>query len=293
MAKSKTLYSISGRLGVTAGMDTDSWDSVEESASGNPAEHYWTVDLSHLLSEQLGKQMPMMATYRVKGMQIGLRNVDDLNDNNYGLVCGGRINWYSPTKHRVDALQHARTFKRKVAATHSIDLKTDPFGMWNDEKMYTGMRFNFNSQDDEVDGALDDDTIIMAGSEFSLQEIFDHYNKAISGTPAGEGYESAGGAGDALWNTRTGVQEFDTLYWNAYYRNSAYDDGSTLDNAFLFQPESGGFEYQTGANNHLAVLGGLLRVSFAHTNTDNPRLGDVNDNYYLQCSIQVEGWEEF
>jgi hypothetical protein len=237
--------------------------------------------------------MPMMATYRVKGVQIGLRNVNDLNDNNYGLACGGRINWYSPTKHRVDALQHARAYKRKIAAMASKDAITDPFGMWTEEKMYKGIRFNFNNTDDEVDGALDDDTTIMFGDEFSMFEILSHYNTAIGGTPTMEGYEEAGGAGDALWATRTGVSQFDTLYWNAYYRNSAYQDGTGFENAFIFQPEVSGFEYQAGANNHLAVLGGLLRVSFAHTNTDNPRAGDVNDNYYLQCSIQVEGWEEF
>lgn len=292
MARSKTLYSLSGRLGVTEHMDTNTTDSVSEDSDGNPTEYQYVVDISGLLSEQLGKQMSMMSTYRVKGIQMSLRNVDDANDNNYGLAVGGRIRWYSPTQHRIDALQHARDFKRSLTPVLHSDVD-DPFGAWQDDKKYTGMRFNWHEDADGVHGALSDDTNVLAGTDFSMKEIFEHYNFAIGGYPAEEGYDSSGGTGDALWNTRTGTLETDTLYWNTYYRNSAYQDGSGFENAFLFQPETGPWEFQCPANTHLSVLGGLMTFSVMHTNTDNPRSGDVNDDYYLHCSIQVEGWSDF
>ena len=55
MARSKTLYSLSGRLGITDHMDTSTVDFVQEDADGNPSEFAYVVDISGLLSEQLGK----------------------------------------------------------------------------------------------------------------------------------------------------------------------------------------------------------------------------------------------
>ena len=101
---SKSLYCLSGRLGVTNGMDTLAIDMVTEDDDGEiPAgdNHDWIIDISTLLSEQLGKQMPMMATYRVKGIQMSLRNVNNTNDNNYALAYGGSVEWYVPTMHRI------------------------------------------------------------------------------------------------------------------------------------------------------------------------------------------------
>lgn len=293
MARSKTLYSLSGRLGVTDHMDTATTDTVSEDADGNPTEYQYVVDISGLLSEQLGKQMSMMSTYRVKGIQMSLRNVDDANDNNYGLAIGGRIRWYSPTQHRIDALQHARDYFRSAQYTDSEESTNDPFAPWANDRKYKGLRFNWTEDADGVAGAIHDQTAVLAGTDFSIKEIFEHYNMAIGGIPIEEGYDSAGGQGDALWNTRTGTLETDTLYWNTYYRNSAYQDGSGFENAFLFQPETGPWEFQCPANTHLSVLGGLMTFSVMHTNTDNPRAADVNDDYYLHCSIQVEGWSDF
>ena len=290
MARSKTLYSLSGRLGVTEHMDTSTADTVSEDADGNPSEYAYVVDITGLLSEQLGKQMSMMSTYRVKGIQMSLRNVDDSNDNNYGLAIGGRVRWYSPTQHRINALQHARDYKRNLMGTLASD-SNDPFAAWADDKKYTGLRFNWTEDADAVHGAIPDDTSILAGTQFSMKEIFEHYNFAIGGLPSEEGYDSSANAGDALWNTRTGTLETDTLYWNSYYRNSAYSDGAT--NAWLFQPETSPWEYQCPANTHLSVLGGLMQFSVMHTNTDNPRASDVDDDYYIHCSIQVEGWSDF
>ena len=122
-------------------MDTGGPDSVNEDNDGEipgSTGYDWVVDISHLLSEQLGKQMPMMATYRVKGMHLSLRNVNDVADNDASLAIGGIVNWYSPTKHRIDALQHARTYKRHAAIDGGTST-SDPFGAWSDDKKYKGL----------------------------------------------------------------------------------------------------------------------------------------------------------
>lgn len=288
---SKTLYMVSGRLGVTGGMDTSASDNVQEDADGNPSSTRYVIDISRLMSENLGRQMPQMATYRIKTVSLSLRNKDDTNDNNYGLAVGGRFRWYSPTSHRINALQYAREYKREHLSLPSD--ADDPFAPWANDRKYKGLRFNWQEDSDGVAGATPDDTSLLAGTEFSMYEIFDHYNQVIGGLPAESGYDSADGIGDALWDTRIGLDKTDNLFWNAYYRNSAYQDGTGFENAFIFQPEVGPWEYTTPADTHLSAMGGLVVVTVEHTNTENPRAGDVNDNYYVQCSIGIEGWSEF
>ena len=274
-------------------MDTNGPDSVNEDNDGeipSSTGYDWVVDISHLLSEQLGKQMPMMATYRVKGMHLSLRNVNDTVDNDAALAIGGIVNWYSPTKHRIDALQHARTYKRMTV--DSATPAASPFGFWSDDKKYTGLRFNWSADTDAIAGAIADDTSLLTGTYFSLTQIFDHYNQAIGGDPINYGYDSSGGEGDALWNTRTGLAEYDTLYWNAAYTNRGYQNTSTLgaDDDIWF-PSFQTWDFQCNDGNHLPVLGGLLKVGAIHSNTD--MAGLIEDDYYIQCTIMVEGWEEF
>ena len=94
----------------------------------------------------------------------------------------------------------------------------------------------------------------------------------------------------------------ESLYWNTHYRNWAtLDVGSItslingLDTGvdFLHQPETNPWDWNAGADNHLPVLGGLMVFNYEHSSTDNPRAGEVHDEYYVQASIIVEGWEEF
>ncbi len=284
------IYAVAGRLGITNGMDTSEADVVTEDGGGTLSTNY-IVDLSHCMSEQLGKQLPMMATYRVLGFHISLRNQDDALDNNYGLAVGGRIDWFCPTKHRVNALQYAREYKRVRGAAMPND-QHDPFSFWTDDKKYSGLRFNWAYDSDGIEGAMEDDTSAMTEAEFNLADLFSKYNEALGGTPGEEGYDSGGGTGDALWETRTGWNNRESLYWNAYYRNSAFIDNAVT-NSWSFEPETGPWDNTAPVGTHYPVLGGLLKVAVSHSNTDNPRAADVNDDYFLQFGCLVAGWEEF
>lgn len=273
---------------------------IEEDDDGNPSTQRWVVDISRLLSEQLGKQMSMTATYRVKGIHLSLRNVDNSNDNNYGLAAGGTVEWYSPTKHRIDAIQYAREYMRDLNAGLRSD-EASPFAPYADQKAYKGLRFNWDGPG-QVRADLEDETSILPGDYWTLYNILHYYNRAKGGNPSEEGYLSDGTMGSALWNTRTGTSETDSLYWNTHYRNWAtLDVGSItslingLDSGvdFLHQPETNPWDWNAGADNHLPVLGGLMVFNYEHSSTDNPRAGEVHDEYYVQASIIVEGWEEF
>ena len=291
MGKSKAVHVVSGTLGVSAGMDVGTQDTIQEDADGVPSELAYVVDIPHLLSRSLGKQIPQMATFRIKGLGMSLKNVDDANDNNYGIAAGGRVRFFQPTKHRIDALQYARRYKREASVANEHNTAGDPFAYFTNEKHYKGLRFNWKD-DGETLAQITDDPSILGGTYFSMEEIFHHYNTAIGGDATEEGRPTSG-EGMALWTSRTGSDTATHIYWNAYYRNSAYQDGTGFENAFIFQPEMGAWEFNLPADNHLDVLGGLLRVTYAHSNTDNPRSADVNDNYALQFYALVEGWEEF
>lgn len=277
-------------------MDTAAINMITEDNDGEiPASdnHDWVIDISTLLSEQLGKQMPMMATYRVKGIQMSLRNVNNDNDNNYALAYGGSVEWYVPTAHRIDALQYARDFARddRIRYTSAAD---EPFAAYSGSKHYKGLRFNWEA-DSQVLSGFDDNATALPGQEWSMFNMFNGYNLVISGTPAGEGYTDDGTQGAALWNTRVGVAEVDSLYFNIAYTNSIFNDMPIEEsrNTWSFSPSFQDWSFDAGANNHLPVLGGLMHVSGFHSNTDNPRLGEVEDEYYIQCTVIVEGWEEF
>lgn len=287
---SNPLYMIAGRLGVTEGMHVTAGDTISEHDDGAPSGITYKVDISHLLSEQLGKQMSMMATYRVKYLQVSFRNVDDVNDNDYGMFAGGLVNWYSPTKHRIDALQYCRDYKRKIG--YDLDIAgqaTDPFSAFASSQDYKGLRFGMEG-DSDVASATSDDTSALVGTYFSLAEIFDKYNLTIAGTPTQEG-KAESGEGMALWNTRVGENEFDSLYWQTYIRNSQMSD-DTIGITMIFQPEISQWTWQSDAN-HLPVLGGLLEFTVNQTNTDNPRALDTNDDYNIQLVVGVEGWSGF
>ena len=290
MGRSKQLYALTGVLGMTDGMDTNTQYGITEDADGSTSGPNWVVDVSEMLSRRIGKQMSQMATYRVKGFRVSIVNQDDANDNNYGITCNGSIDWYTPTSHRIDALQYARQYKKDLGGSLASDAN-DPFAPWRTTKEYKGLRFNWSEDGDGVHGATDDDTSILSGTQFSMSEIFDHYNNAISGTPLEEGYTQTG-SGSALWVSRTGESQTDGISWEASFRNSAYQDGLLEENAWSFEPESMPFDFML-SNNHFDVLGGLLVFRLKGTNTENPRAGDVDDHYRLRFTVFVEGWEGF
>ena len=100
--------------------------------------HRAIVDLSQALSQRLGRQMSMMSTYKVDYINIQMVNVDNVNDNDSGLVLSGKIHHWSPTDHRIDAMKLARAIEIHQEKS-AID--ADSY-LLSTERDYKGMRLS-------------------------------------------------------------------------------------------------------------------------------------------------------
>ena len=245
--------------------DTIDGDADGRFTSGNTI----LVDLSNLLSAKLGRQMSQMSTYKVDYISVEMVNADGFtldNDNESGLEVNGQILYWSPTNHRVDAMQLARQLE---LTTESTQLDADSF-LLSTEKDYSGMRFNW-SADGQVKFATVENFTELQGTEWDLLELFQIYGNMQGGPQQG----------NALWNTRTGGLEklgFTTSYSN-YTR---------LTTANIFDPKSNQFVF----DKEIDVLAGLLAIDFTHSSVDSS-LNTVDDDYQIRVTVGVTGWSDF
>jgi hypothetical protein len=277
-----------GTMGGTTGFYTNQQQLTEDN-DGVFASSYakGVIDLTHILSRALGKQLSQMATYRVSHLSIQLRNVDDAADNDSAATFGGNIRWYPPTRHRIDALQLARLYNRSY---HSGLMSSDPYAEFSSDKTYKGLRFNWDA-DGQIEEASDDHTSTLSGTGFSMGQIFNAYNNMISGTPTGEGYNSTG-QGQALWEKRCGDPITNGLQWVTSFKNRMVTNGGAVFNDYeMFDPVSRTWTWTAPQGQSVPVLGGLLLLNLTHGNTDAPNV--VEDEYELLVTVGVEGWEEF
>lgn len=234
------------------------------------------IDLSQALSQRLGRQMSMMATYNVNYIGIRLVNADDTDDNDGAANFGGKIQFWSPTKHRINALQMAREVEK---AYESTQIDADSFFLSTDVD-YRGLRFNWDA-DDQVRYATQESSTSHIGDQYSMSEIFRIYS-LMQGSPI---------QSNALWSTdgRAGFTE--QIGWTASYSN--YDlifDPIPVVNYDPYTPRSDRFELNLGSN-HISVLGGLLMIDVVDCSTDSPQA--IDDDYYVEVTVGVSGWSDF
>ena len=112
----------------------------------------------------------------------------------------------------------------------------------------------------------------------------------MGGTPADEGYDTSG-EGQALWETRTGSGEEsrDSVYWVTSYVNREQTSNFT-DDGETHSPRSTPWTMDLG-NRYISAMGGLLHLDLIHSNTDTA--GILEDEFFIQVSLGIEGWEEF
>lgn len=284
----------SGRMGASPGFYANR-DAVTEDNDGEIEDAYYSglIDLSEVLSKQLGKQMPMMATYRISYLQVDLRNKNNAIDNNANAFFGGVFQWYTPTKDRVNALQALRSVDRAIN-THDDSGQSGshmlPFQTGSAEKPYRGLRFGFHAPGSQVtDPDSNELTSIMNGANYYMTETFDHYNIAQAGTPSGEGRPSSGD-GRALWETRTAHETTgrDSVYWVTSMKNRLVTTGGQPDTSDSYSEP---WCMDLGGDRHIDVLGGLLHLDLTHSNIDT--YGIAEDEFHIQVTVGVDGWSEF
>jgi len=238
------------------------------------------IDLSHMLSLTLGKQMPMDAVYRVTGLKIGLQNVNDADDNDRGAVFNGYVYWHGATKHKIDAIQVMRLLENN---SEEDQIDGDSIFL-SGAKQYRGIRYGWDD-DDQVwyqTDAFDVNgwSAATGKTDWNLSSLFDIYSDTVDGTQPLR----------ALWQTRVGKankMRFAVGYNNAMHEDSTFGTTSLIEN-----PQVHDFDWQAQDDRHIDVLGGMLAVEFRGGNT-LPN-GDASpDDYDIVMEITIEGWSRF
>lgn len=232
------------------------------------------VDLSQALSQRFGKQMSMMSTYRVNYVRVELLNVDDIvMDNSSAASFSGKCQFWSPSKHRIDAMKTARALEKSL---ESIEVDNDSWLLSTDTD-YSGMRFNWDADDQVVYATIEGFTG-LAGAQWDLGELFSVYG----------GMLGTGGQTNSMWaaNYRCGYQE--QFGFSMDYSNYGVDD-SPIPDSTRYLPRS--TPYENHFPNALEVLGGLMMFDITHSSTDAPEV--IDDDYQVQITIGIEGWSDF
>lgn len=243
------------------------------------------IDLSQALSQRLGRQMSMMSTYKVNYIRIELLNVDNTNDNDAGALFQGKLHYWSPSKHRINAMQLARQVEQKQGEGNVGDL----FGPLDNTVTYKGMRFNWDS-DSQTQFATTESFSVLSGSEWDLAELFNTYE--MSKNVDENTYTNA------LWSSgRCGYPE--QVGWSASMSNMIATDrlisfplGPDAASFDIYDPKSSAYELNLG-NNPVEVLGGLLNLEVTHSSVENGGLTTINDQFHLRVTVGVTGWSDF
>lgn len=267
---------VSGRLGIDQGFqfsESDEAIDVDDDGEYSAPVPSGVIDLSSALSKSLGRQMPQFANYRIGFIEIGLRNKDDTNDNSGAGCFGGTIKYHEPTSHKIDGLQLARACEKAseggIVDTDSLFLST--------QRNYQGMRINFSG-----DGQIEDRTLMgITGlvGEWDMKEILAVYGGML--TPANI-------YANSLWTQRTGALA--KIGWAASITNRVNDSG-LLETDGAYDPRSDNWRLDLPAGSHLDVLNGLLEMTVSWSSTNDLQI--VDDDYEIQVTLGVYGWEAF
>lgn len=211
------------------------------------------IDLSKVASNALGMQASMTASYKLHSITIGLRPVDDVNDNEDAAVFAGNILTYLCTDHAKTALQLARKTEKA-----SEEAKVTTEGLFlRDNKRYTGFRYNWypGAESQVVDhatgcsvGGLDD--------QWNLWEIANLYD-----------YMTQPSEENALFNGR--FPGITAVPWEASWHNQPVND-------------EGSAQGQMTREMHIDILP-LVAGNVLYSHVNEP--GVVDDDYRVTVEV--------
>lgn len=239
--------------------------------------HQAVIDLSSAVSQVVGKQCPQYAIYRVNYISIHLENRDDtLDDNDSAANFGGRIEFFKPNVHNINALKAFRMIDKEQRK--EILSSTSPF--WNKPTggtRYNQPRLNWYIVDQKVLPGVETSPVWDAtgnGEYPALEPLLQLYaNFQQKDQPADYSNE--------VWARRTGLSQ--KMHWSASYKNQV--------DASQYDPSSQPFVWQSQGND-LEVLNGLMHLRIEHSSTDAPD-GLYDDDYTVHVTVGVSGWEAF
>lgn len=269
----QALHLVGGTVGISPGMrfHTGGPVSIDIDADGVMLGGNTTkivLDISEMLGYRLGKQIPMTANFRVNYLRFGLRNQDDANDNDGQNYFAGDWEWYSPTKHRIDAVQAWRSLERRMEEDETDSGLMQSAG---GEDAYRGFRFGWLDRTDVSHSTAGAPPELAQG--YALVPMVSVYNDALDN----DGFPTKDGA---IWDRKVGRSSH--LGTHAVVNNNT-DDG---DNASIVDGE-----WVSPSGHCIEVVGGLLVLNITHSSPDTAQL--VDDDFEVYCDVGVSGWSSW
>lgn len=245
------------------------------------------IDLSSALSFALGQQLDQTQTYRVSSVRIALENDASGVNNEASTHFTGRLEWFNPTQHRVDAVQTYRDAHKEyysASGSNSLffdDEATNPF-----EGLYRGLRFGLRDNagtltgsSDQVPYQTEDPFTDVGGTQANLISVFDAYDEAMPGAKLDVDTYLNG-----LWRAnRTGHPN--VLGWEASIRNWSHDDKQ--------MHTAGNDAFQMGPGMDMDVMCGLLLLTIDSTAIGgnlNLMDGLTLDEFHIRVTFGIDSW---
>lgn len=233
------------------------------------------VDLSEVLAYRLGKQIPMTANFRINYLRIGLRNVDDVNDNSGTTYFAGTSEWYHPSKHRIDAVQAWRQLEKRL---EEDDADSEGLFVATADR-YKGFRYGFLHDTDVNHPTGGSPTALTNG--YNIVEMLSTYNSGLKneGIPTQD---------NAIWDRLVGRSS--KMGWHAMAQSREFIDQAT-DNDPVDAARIQDYEWTAPAGHNIEVMGGLLVINVEHSNTDTVQSFD--DDFDFQIDVGISGWSSW
>mgnify|MGYP001438813742 CR=1 FL=1 len=231
------------------------------------------IDLSAAMSHHLGRQIAQNQTFRVKYVSVSLENRDDTIDNSESALFSGRLRWYSPTHHRVEAYQLYRSSWKAYYTASTNTLAFDDEHQATAGGTYKGLRVGLieSTASEQVPFQVLDPFTDVAGIHPNLNLIFNAYDNML---PSGDVDKKPD---NALWTSgRTGFPN--SIDWQTSMKNMGPNQMGA--DCAMFQ-----------WNGDADVMCGLMCLDVQGSSAQGDLTDSVfTDEYKIRVTIGVEGW---
>lgn len=219
----------------------------------------FNIDLSKIAGRMLGYQASMMSAYKIHRIKVGIRPVDDVDDNDFYAAFSVAFNMYPATEHALKALQLAR----KVEAADEAE-QVDADGLFlRTQNRYTGFRYGWHDGDQNTVSNITGNSISGMADDWYLNQIFDAYDGMTEPLKA-----------RALFDGRAPEQ----------MQVQQIASWSTGVNADVQPGIDSGFQCLDGESLHNLNVLPLIKGQIKHSSGDEP--GVVDDDYRVYVEIE-------
>ena len=221
--------------------------------------HAFNIDLSKIAGRMLGYQASMMSAYKIHRIKVGIRPVDDVDDNDFYAAFTVALNMYPATEHALNALQLARKVENADEAN-----QIDGDGLFlRQSNRYTGFRYGWHHDDVDTVSYITGNSIEGMADNWYLDEIFSAYE-----------IMTASEKERALFDGRA-PEQMQVQQIASWSSGVNADSQSGIDS---------GFQCLDGESMHSLNVLPLIKGQIKHSSGDEP--GVVDDDYRVYVEIE-------